>query len=182
MFWKLWPAVELENVLSVTKRGFVFWAQRKQNTRLEIYKAFQDRLHINVVITWQLSKQGIRWPVSPDCTAGSCVDPSKSSIFLKLSADKLPVSNDRRLKFIFSNVSYQICCVGPALLGFWLQTDLGRENSASFLKYRREDLFLPWSRVGHALRPIFMLWFASSWKLFPMTAEADRVLCQLVMY
>ena len=32
-------------------------------------------------------------------------------IFLKFSADKLPVSNDRRLKFIFSKDSYQICCV-----------------------------------------------------------------------
>ena len=42
---------------------------------------------------------------------GSSVDPSRSSTFLKLSADKLPVSNDRRLKFIFSNDSYEICCV-----------------------------------------------------------------------
>ena len=40
---------------------------------------------------WQLSKQGIRWPVSPDRTAGSGVNPSRSSIFLKLSADKLLV-------------------------------------------------------------------------------------------
>ena len=44
VFWKLWPAVELKKVSSVTKHGFVFWAQRKPNTRLEIYKAFQDRL------------------------------------------------------------------------------------------------------------------------------------------
>ena len=44
VFWKLWPAVELKKVLSVTKHGFVFWAQRKPNTRLEIYKTFQDRL------------------------------------------------------------------------------------------------------------------------------------------
>ena len=44
VFWKLWPAVELKKVFSVTKHAFVFWAQRKQNTRLEIYKAFQDRL------------------------------------------------------------------------------------------------------------------------------------------
>ena len=44
VFWKPWPAVELKKVLSVTKHGFVFWAQRKPNTRLEIYKAFQDRL------------------------------------------------------------------------------------------------------------------------------------------
>ena len=33
------------------------------------------------------------------------------SIFLKLSVDKLPVANDRRVKFIFSNDSYEICCV-----------------------------------------------------------------------
>ena len=44
VFWKPWPAVELKNVLSVRKHGFVFWAQRKPNTRLKIYKAFQDRL------------------------------------------------------------------------------------------------------------------------------------------
>ena len=32
-------------------------------------------------------------------------------MFLKISADKLPLSNDRRFKFIFSKDSYQICCV-----------------------------------------------------------------------
>ena len=42
VFWKPWPAVELEKVLSVTKHSFVFWVHRKSNTRLEIYKAFQD--------------------------------------------------------------------------------------------------------------------------------------------
>ena len=31
---------------AVTKHGFLFWAQRKPNARLEIYKAFQDRLTI----------------------------------------------------------------------------------------------------------------------------------------
>ena len=46
-------------------------------------------LHINVVFNWQLSKQGIRWPVLPDRIAGSGVDPSSSSIFLKLSSDNL---------------------------------------------------------------------------------------------
>ena len=60
VFWKPWPAVELEKVLSVTKHGFVLWAQRKPNTRLEIYKAFQDRLtflnrHMIVKISWNLS-------------------------------------------------------------------------------------------------------------------------------
>ena len=54
VFWKPWPAVKnffqldclfsARHLKSVTKHGFVFWAQRKPNTRLEIYKAFQDRL------------------------------------------------------------------------------------------------------------------------------------------
>ena len=35
---------KLKKILSVTKHGFVFWAQCKPNTKLEIYKTFQDRL------------------------------------------------------------------------------------------------------------------------------------------
>ena len=42
-----------------------------------------------------------------------------------------------------------LCHYGPALLRFWFQTDLGREN---------------WSRVGHALRPIFMHWLVKIWQ------------------
>ena len=90
--------------------------------------------------------------------------PIEVEYFLKLSADKLPVSNDRRLKFIFffqgfiSNMLC-LCHYGPALFGFWFETDLGSENSESFFKSTGgEDLILPWSRVGHALRPIFILW------------------------
>ena len=87
-----------------------------------------------------------------------------------------------------------LCHYSSALLGFWFQTDLGSKISASFFKSTgREDLILPWSRVGHVLRPIFILWLvkiwqvnscwkAASWKLFTLTAEADRVLCQLVMF
>ena len=47
----------------------------------------------------------------------------------------------------------------------------------------------PWSRVGHALRPLFMLWLASSWGKFMqhldtclLIAEVDRVLCHLVIF
>ena len=44
VFWKPRPAVELKKVLSVTKHGFVFWAQRKPNTRLEIYQGHPTRI------------------------------------------------------------------------------------------------------------------------------------------
>ena len=66
-----------------------------------------------------------------------------------------------------SNMLCLLCChYGPALLGFWLQTGLGSENSASFFKRTGgEDLILPWSRVGHALRPIFILWLVKSWQV-----------------
>ena len=71
-----------------------------------------------------------------------------------------------------------------------------RKFSQLFKNTGGEDLFLPSSRVGHALRPVFMLllvkiWQVSScgklmqhrsWNLFTLTAEADRVLCQLVMF
>ena len=56
-------------------------------------------------------------------------------------------------------------CLCAAQSKFWFQTDLGRENSASFTG--REDsclwLFSPWSRIGHALRPFFMLWLVKRW-------------------
>ena len=151
------------------------------------------------MINWQLSKQGIRSPVSPDRTTGLSVHPSKSSIFLKLSADKLPVSNDRRLKFIFFqwfiwNMSC-LCHYDPALLRFWFQTDLRRENSAMFFKYMRGRPFLTmvtrWSRstsnsytlIGQKLTGEFMRKiYAASWKSFTLRAEAGRILCQLVMY
>ena len=58
-------------------------------------------------------------------------------------------------------------CLCAAQLKFWLQTDLGRENSASC--YRQEDscfwLFSLWSRVGHALRSVFMLWLVKIWQV-----------------
>ena len=81
---------------------------------------------------------------------------------------------------------------GPALLRFLFQTDLGRENSASYLKIQAgKDLFLPWSRstsnfhalIGQILTGEFMRKiYAASLNLFSLTAEADRVLCQLVMF
>ena len=46
VFWTPWLAVELKEVLSVTKHGFVFWAQSKPNTRLEIYKSISGSLDL----------------------------------------------------------------------------------------------------------------------------------------
>ena len=79
----------------------IFWQHRKT----DIAHIF----HINVVINWQLSKQDIRWPVSPDRIAGSGFDPSRSNIFWSYPLTSYKFSNDCRLKFNFIN-SYEICC------------------------------------------------------------------------
>ena len=101
---------------------------------------------------WQLSKQGIRWPVSPDRIEGSGVT-------------SYQFSNDRRLKFIFLKIHSKyvvFMLLWPALWRFWFQTDLGRENSASYLNIQAD-----WST--------FDMWLHAP-------PEADRVLCQLVMF
>ena len=88
-----------------------------------------------------------------------------------------------------------LCHYDPALLRFWFQTDRGQENSAIFFKYRQGRPFYTmvtrWSRstfnfytlIGQKLTGEFMRKiYAASRKLFTLRAEADRVLCQLVMY
>ena len=88
-------------------------------------------------------------------------------------------------------------CLCAAQLKFWFQTDLGRENSASYYRQGRRLLLTlltvvkRWSRctsnvyalisqkfTGEFMRKIY----AASWILFALTAEADRVLRQLVKF
>ena len=86
-----------------------------------------------------------------------------------------------------------VCHYGRALLGYWFQTDLGRENSASFLKVQAGKTL---SYHGHELVTFYVQFLYSDlskfdrWVhaeklcsiLFTLTAEADRVLCQIVMF
>ena len=133
--------------------------------------------HINVVINWQLSNR-----VSADR--------------YHLTVSRAQVIAGSRLVFLNS---YQICCVYLSIAPHFFDFDFKLTSDAKiqpvFLQYRREDFFLPWSRVGHAPRPMFMLWLVQIWQVsssvkfvqhlesgLPLTAEADRVLTQLVMF
>ena len=102
-------------------------------------------LHINVVINWQLSKQGIRWPVPPDRIAGSGVDPSRSSIFWSYPLTIYSFSNDCRLTFTFLN-SYQIGDVYVSIAPHYYDFDFKLTSDAKiqpvFLKYRWGRPFL----------------------------------------
>ena len=91
-------------------------------------------------------------------------------------------------------------CLCAAQVKVWFQTDLRRENSASYYRQGRQlvafdfsflTLVMRWSRstsnfyalIGQNLTGEFM-WkiYAASWNSFTLRAEADRVLCQLVMF
>ena len=48
------------------------------------------------------------------------------------------------------------------LISNWSRT---RKFSQLFKNTGGEDLFLPWSRVGHPLRSIFMLWLVKIWQV-----------------
>ena len=48
------------------------------------------------------------------------------------------------------------------LISNWPRT---RKCGQLFKNTGGEDLFLPWSRVGHSLRPIFVLWLVKIWQV-----------------
>ena len=117
---------------------------------------------------------------------------------LKLSADKLPVFKWLQAQvYYFFKFIWNMLCLCAAQLKFWFQTDLGRKNLASCYRQGRQllltflTLVTRWSHssfsfyvlIGQNLMGEFMRKIdATSWILFPLTAEADRVLCQVVMF
>ena len=91
---------------------------------------------------------------------------------------------------IFFKFIWNMLCLCAAQLKFWFQTDLGRENSASYYRQGRQLLltFLSmvarWSRstsnfhalIGQNLKGEFRRKiYAASWILFSLTAKGDRI-------
>ena len=119
------------------------------------------------MIHWQLSKQGILWPVSPDRTAGSSVDLSRSSIY-PLTNYQFQMIAGSSLFFPMIHMKYVV------FMSQWPHTvNISTSNWSRTRKFSQffflntggEDLFLPWSRVGHAVRPIFILWLVKNWQV-----------------
>ena len=65
---------------------------------------------------------------------------------------------------------------GLALLRFWVQTDLGRENSASFLQIQAGKTF---SYHGHAFVTLYVQFLCSEWTKFDNWAHAEN-LCSIL--
>ena len=100
-----------------------------------------------------------------------------------------------RLIFLKIHMKYVVFCATK--LKFWFQTDFGLKNSASYYRQGRQllltlhTMLTRWScstsnfyaligqnLTGESMRKIY----AASWILFSLTVEAERVLCQLVMF
>ena len=111
-------------------------------------------------------KQGIHWSVSLTRIAGSGVEPSKSSIFWSYPLTSYYFSNDRRLKFIFQFI-WNMLCLCAAQLRFWFQTDLERENSATYYRQGRQLLLVLLTMVTRWARStsIFLLWLVKVWQV-----------------
>ena len=69
-----------------------------------------------------------------------------------------------------------LCHYGPALSRFWFQTDLGRENSATFLKIKAGKTF---SYHGHALVTLYVQFLCSDWSKFDRWVHAEN-LCSIL--
>ena len=78
-------------------------------------------------------------------------------------------------KWFISNMLC-LCHYGLALLGFWFQTDLGRENSASFFKVQAGKTF---SYHGHALVMLYVQFLCSDWSKFDRWVHAEN-LCSIL--
>ena len=65
---------------------------------------------------------------------------------------------------------------GPALLTFWFQTDLGSENSASYLKIQagKTDAF-HFSQHSHALVKLYVQFLCSEWSKFDRWVHAENL-------
>ena len=152
------------------------------------------------MINWQLSKQGIRWPVSPDRIAGSGVDPSRSSIFevirWQVTSFQMIAGSSLIFSIYMKYVVFYMCRTIKILISNWprklrfsqfLQAGKTCQLLLTFLtKVTRWSRFTAnfYALIGQNLTGEFMRkLYAASWNLFTLTAEADRVLCQqLVMF
>ena len=112
---------------------------------------------------WSINSR-IPWPVSLDRIAGSGVDPSRSSIFLKLSADKLLVFKWSQAEVYFFKIHMKhalfLCRTIKILISNWPRT-----RKFSQLLQAGKTVAFDFAHHGHALRPIFMLWLVKIWQV-----------------
>ena len=113
------------------------------------------------------------------CTSSSVISyrPTEFECFLKLSADKLLGFkwSQAQVQF-FKRIGNRKLRLWAALLKFWFQADLRRENSASFTG--REFAF-DLSHHRHALVTLYVQFLFSDWSKFDRWVHAEN-LCSIL--
>ena len=125
-------------------------------------------LDINVVINWQLSKQGIPLTGITWANRGLRFRTIKVTYFFEVirwQGTGFQMIAGSSLIFFKIHMKYVVfkCRTIKILISNWPRTRkfsqlLGREDSCFWL-------CSPWSRVGHALRPIITLWLVKIWQV-----------------
>ena len=132
-------------------------------------------LHVNVVINWKLAKQGIRWPVSPNCIAHSGVDLARSSTFLKLCAGKLLVFKRSQAQFYFLNVYMKhvvFMSRWPHAIKILISNQPRmRKFSQLFKNTGGVDLLLP----GHGLVTLYVQFLCCDWSKFHRWVHVENL-------
>ena len=100
------PSAPQENQCLLSHFLTTLGAQEKTDCSSMLW-SIVDNIHGSIVICQNKVSAG--WP--PDRIAGSGVNPSRSSTFLKLSADKLLVFKWSQAQVYFFQKSYEKCCV-----------------------------------------------------------------------
>ena len=122
-----------------------------------------ENTHIGQQCFGQLTAVKTGYPLSSITRiVGLGVDPSRS-VFFKLSADKLLVSSDRRLKFIFFfliHMKYVVFmrCTIKILISNWPRT-----RKFSQLLQAGKTVAFDFSHYGHALVTLYVQFLCSDW-------------------
>ena len=95
-------------------------------------------------------------------------------IFWRYSLTSCYFPNDRRLKFNFFKCIWNKSCLWAALLKFWFQTDLGRENSTGFIHAGKAITF-DFSHHNHALITLYVQFLCSDWPKFDRWVHAKNL-------
>ena len=124
---------------------------------------------INVVINWPgYLPTSITWPYR-----GLRCRPTKVEYFFEVIRWQVASFEMIAGSSLFFKNSYERCCVyvtmGPAL--FCFQTNLGRENSASYFKIQAGQTF---SYQGHVLVTLY-IWFSSDWSKFDRWVHVENL-------
>ena len=126
---------------------------------------------------WSINSR-IPWPVSLDRIAGSGVDPSRSSIFLKLSADKLLVFKWSQAEVCFFKIHMKyalfLCRTIKILISNWPRT-----RKFSQLLQAGKAVAFDFDHHGHALVTIYVQFLRSDWSKFDRWAHAEN-LCSIL--